>query len=159
MNEKKEEPIADPIFVPVYHFKVAFITNDSSAPIELAFRDVTGLNIELQTEEVRSGGENMMVYRLPKPIKYANLKLSRALSGAEELDEITHWAEQAIYHMKIELKTVQVSLLNEKHEAVRVWSFIGAYPVKLNVSDMNASKNEISIETLELAYKYARRDK
>ena len=187
MKEKEEN--TDLRFVPSYHFQVTFFGDDQKKaeeiskeqaekekakneavksdkykyempkPVELAFRDVSGLSIELQTEEVRSGGENLMSYKLPKPIKYGTLKLSRALKGQENMDRITDWAEKAIYYMDIKLKTVQVSLLNEKHVPVRTWSFVDAYPVKLNISEMNATKSEISIETLELVYKYSRRDK
>ena len=146
-----------PNFVVVYHFKVSFI--DANGTVDAAFRDVSGFNAELKTEEFTSGGENGVCYKLPKGVKYGTLKLSRALSGSKEMDEITKWAEAAINDFVISPKTVAVSLLNEEHKPVRTWRFADAYPVKLALGDMDASKNELAIETLELAYKYVKREK
>lgn len=167
-TDNKTDPTAVKEFVPSYHFMVTFNnTRKAGEQVEdsefldnatVAFRDVSGLNIELQTDEIRSGGENMMVYRLPKPCKYGTLKMSRAIPGQKDMDNVTKWAEDAIYNLNIRLRDVQVSLLNSKHESVRAWTFADAYPVKLSVSEMNATKNELAIETLELVYKYSRTD-
>jgi phage tail-like protein len=49
---------------------------------------------------------------------------------------------------------VNVHLLNDKHETLKLWEFIDAWPKKWSVSDLNAQENGIVIETLDLAYKY-----
>ncbi len=167
-TDNTTDPTAVKEFIPSYHFMVTFNNTRKAEEYEkdrqlldkatVAFRDVSGLNIELQTEEIRSGGENMMVYRLPKPCKYGTLKMSRALPGKKDMDELTKWAKEAIYDLNIRLRDVQVSLLNSEHESVRAWTFADTYPVKLSVSEMNATKNELAIETLELVYKYSRID-
>lgn len=175
-TDNATNPIVERDFVPSYHFKVTFIDkklnvspgpkvdknkqdvdNESLTAIDVCFRDVSGLNIELQTEEIRSGGEHMMVYRLPKPCKYGTLKMSRALPGQKDTGDLAKWAEDAIYKLEIKLKTVQVSLLNNERKPIRTWSFVDAYPVKLSVSEMNATKNELAIESLELVYKYSKK--
>lgn len=146
-----------PEFVVGYHFSVSFI--DGGKTVDAAFRDVSGFSAELTTEEFTSGGENGVCYKLPKGVKYGNLKLSRALSGSKEMDDITTWAEAAINDFVISPRTVVVSLLNEEHKPVRTWRFSDAYPVKLALGEMDAFKNELAIETLELAYKYVKREK
>lgn len=141
--------------MPAYHFMVSFL--DESGQEDIPFRDVSGFDSELQVEEVASGGENGVSYKLPKSVRYGNLKLSRALRS-DNVDNITQWAEKAIRDFDISFKTVLVSVLNEKHQAVRTWRFTDAYPVKLNVNELSATKNELVIETLELAFKFVTRD-
>ena len=141
--------------MPVYHFQVSFL--DEGGQEDIPFRDVSGFDSELQVDEVASGGENGISYKLPKSVRYGNLKLSRALRS-DNVDSITQWAEKAIQDFDITFKTVLVSVLNEEHQPVRTWRFTDAYPVKLNVSELNATKNEVVIETLELAFKFVKRD-
>lgn len=151
-------------YISAFHFAVAFVGLDKymdeahsggDNPIDMSFSEVSGLNAELQTEEVSEGGNNKFSYRLPKPAKYGNLILKRALSTAPSA--IVKWANEAIYDFSFHPCTVVVTLLNEEHKPVKAWSFNNAYPVKLNVSNLDANKNELVIETMELAYNYSKR--
>ena len=155
-------------FIPAFHFEVAFLNlslgvigaalensitgNDN---IGMSFAEVSGVSAELQTEEVGEGGNNLFKYRLPKPAKYNNLVLKRALSTAPSL--ILTWANEAIRNFSFHPCTVVVTLLNERHLPVKVWAFDNAFPVKIEVSSFDANKNEIVIETMELAYNYSMR--
>lgn len=150
-------------YISAFHFAVAFVGLENSEnengdnSIDMSFSEVSGLNTELQTEEVSEGGNNKFSYRLPKPAKYNNLVLKRALSTAPSA--IVKWANEAIYEFSFHPCTVVVTLLNEEHIPVKAWSFNNAYPVKLNVSNLDANKNELVIETMELAYNYSKRVK
>ena len=55
--------------------------------------------------------------------------------------------------LRILCLTVLVSIKDYGNSSVKTWSFENAYPVKLIVSELSASKNEAVIETLELAYR------
>ncbi|MBO7606687.1 MAG: phage tail protein [Paludibacteraceae bacterium] len=154
-------------YIPAFHFDVSFLVvvgegEDKSKKLlaseeykRMAFSEVSGLSAELQTEEVGEGGNNSFKYRLPKPAKYNNLVLKRALSAAPS--ELVTWANEAVYNFNFSPCTVVVSLLNEQHEPVKTWAFVNAYPVKIDVSQFGANKNELVIETLELAYNYSKR--
>lgn len=151
-------------YISAFHFAVSFVglekymseaLSGGDNPIDMSFSEVSGLNAELQTEEVAEGGNNKFSYRLPKPAKYNNLVLKRALSTTPSA--IVNWANEAIYDFSFHPCTVVVALLNEEHKPVKAWSFNNAYPVKLNVSNLDANKNELVIETLELAYNYSKR--
>jgi len=143
----------DDQYIPGFHFKVSFI-NFEKVDIEARFSEVSGLQMEMETEEIRGGGENHYVYRLPKGAKNTNLTLKRALHA--DYSHIVKWAENAIHNFEFRLYDVEVSLLNPKGEPLKTWSFIGAYPVKIQISDLNANNNSLVIESLELAYKYSR---
>lgn len=144
-------------FVSAFHFIVSFLaidTKEENILISLNFSEVSGLGAELQTEDVVCAGENRYVYHLPKPAKTKNLVLKHAFD--KQPSAIVKWADDAIYKFKFRLYDVIVELVDENDETVKVWYFCEAYPIKLSYSDLNASKNEIVIETLELAYKYTK---
>ena len=120
----------------------------ASKPIP--FSEVGGLSMELQTEDIISGGDNGFTIRLPKPPKSKNLTLKRALAAAPP--DIIDWARDALENFNFKTRTVVVSIVDYDEHPVKTWNFKKAYPVKLAVTDLSASKNEIVIETLELAY-------
>jgi phage tail-like protein len=43
-------------------------------------------------------------------------------------------------------------LLNESHAPVITWKAEGAFPVKVQASDLKSDGNEVAIETIELAH-------
>lgn len=72
---------------------------------------------------------------------------------------IIQWAEQAIYYMKFSTCTITVSIMKDDKHPLASWKFENAYPIKLEIGDLDAKKGEIVIETLELAYQYSQRVK
>ena len=140
--------------IPAFHFEVSFLeegmARKDAKPV--AFSEVSGIGIELQTEDIMEGGGNNYVIRLPKPPKFRNLVLKRALSATPPPDLIP-WAKNAVEQFIIETRTVIVEVLDYHGTAVKTWNFEKAYPVKLVLTDLNASKNEAIIETIELAYR------
>lgn len=151
-------------FLPVFHFEVSFVNlkcpngaggwkEEMEASVDMAFAEVTGIGAELPVEEVVDGCENHFVYRLPKPPKYKNLILKRALTVAPS--SVTLWAMEGVKNFRFSPCSVLVSILDKEHKPVKTWSFKKAYPVKLEFSALNAGQGEIMIETLELAYHYS----
>ena len=137
-----------------FHFRVEFesISPDSD---DTRFQEVSGFNAELGIEELVEGGENRFSHRFPGRAKYSNLDLKRGLFVNSALID---WCKNAIENFEFETKTVNVTLLNEKHEPVAdTFSFINAYPVKWSISDFKSTDNSIVVETLELAYQYFRK--
>lgn len=153
--------------IPSFRFSVSFTgIKGTSMPVEIGFSEVSGLNAELQTEEVTDGCALLSTYKLPKPVKYPNLVLKRALTVATH--DLVNWVEEAIYKFKFSPCTVIVSLCaggnddkagSESAVILRSWSLYNVYPVKVQISEFSSTKNEVVIETLELAYKELRRGK
>ncbi len=125
-------------------------SNESEAA-PIAFSDVSGLSLEIQTEDLTEGGGNDYVIRLPKPPKARNLILKRALSATPP--EIVEWAKKAVEEFVFEPRTLVLSIIDYDDTPVKTWNFEGAFPVKISLSDLSASKSEIVIETLEIAYR------
>jgi len=132
-----------------FHFKVEFvgIGNDN----DIRFQAVSGLTIEYDTESFKEGGENRFEHKLPVRTKYADVSLKRGMLTDSKVIE---WCMKAFENREFQLATVNISLLNEKHEAIKRWEVIEAWPKKWSVSDLNAQENGIVVETLDLAYKY-----
>ena len=112
------------------------------------FSDVSGLQVETETEEYREGGVNDYIHKLPKVTKYLNLTLKR---GITDSDVLWKW-HQDIVNGKIERKNGRIVLLDSKGDEKWHWTFEGAYPVKWNGPDFKADNSTIAIETIELAH-------
>ncbi len=132
-----------------FHFKVEFVGLDGATDNDVRFQQVSGLTAEVGTEELKEGGENRFAHRLPQPASYQNLVLKRGLLTDTALID---WFRDAIENFVFDPVTVDVSLLNENSDPLMYWSFIGAYPLKWSVSDLDAGKNDVVVDTIELAY-------
>ncbi len=136
----------------VFHFKVEF--GPTSDDQDNRFQEVTGLSGELTTEEFREGGLNEYAHRLPTGAKYGNLVLKRGFIADSSLGT---WVQDAVEKFKFEPKDVLVTLLNEEHDPLASWNFLGAYPVKWSMADLKAQDNALAIESLELVYRQMRK--
>lgn len=130
-----------------FHFKVEFANLKS----EFEFQSVSGLNVELDIEEIAEGGENRFKHKLPVRTRYPKLVLKRGLLADSALIK---WVREAVEDFKISPTNITISLLNENHEPLMTWNVVHAYPVKWSVTDFNAEESKMVIETIELVYNY-----
>jgi len=138
-----------------FHFKVEVLDlppNDN----DVRFTEVSGLSVEMVTEELAEGGENRFLQKYPVRAKYPELVLKRGLLVDSEVIE---WIRRCIEDHQIEPKNVDVKLLDEEHQPLITWHVIGAYPTKWAVSDLNATNNAVVTETLQLCYQYFTTDR
>ncbi|MDU0457706.1 MAG: phage tail protein [Geobacteraceae bacterium] len=138
-----------------FHFKVE-VLGLSPVSHDVRFTEVSGLSVEMGTEEVPEGGENRFIQKYPTQAKYPELVLKRGLLLNSE---IVNWVRECIEDYRIQPKNVDIKLLNEQHQPLVTWHLVNAYPTKWSVSDLNASNNAVSIETLQLYYQYFTVDK
>ncbi len=135
-----------------FHFRVEFQGLPGNLPVQdAAFQEVTGLSRELETEQVKSGGENRFTFKLPTRGQYPNLVLKRGLftdSG------ILPWVNAAILDLDITPVNVLVTLLNEQHEPLQTYQCVNAWPQKWSIADFNAQESRIVVESMELVYQY-----
>ena len=125
----------------------------------ISFQEVSGIDMEMSTEEVEPGGENRFKHRLPGTVKYNNLVLKRGL--ASKGSTLYNWVMQTLesgFASKIITKNVTISLLDASGKVLMSWDFISAYPVKWEVSNFKSAENELAIETLELAYDFFKKN-
>lgn len=144
-----------------FHFKVEFLEVDGmDSDTEHRFQEVGGLSFEVETEELREGGENRFTHKLPKRVKYPNLILKRGLLQGTAIIE---WFKSAINtYFVAEINDfkptdMMITLMDEAGQPVAIWNVVQAYPLKWAVSEFKASDNAIAVETIELAYQYFER--
>jgi len=138
-----------------FHFMVEVLDIPTNGN-DVRFTDVSGLSVEMGTEEVVEGGENWFIQKFPTRTKYTELTLKRGLlvnSG------ITDWIKSCINDFDIHPKNMDIKLLNENQMPLITWHLINAYPTKWSVSDFNSTNNAVVVESLQLYYQYFTIDK
>lgn len=117
--------------------------------IAAGFSEVSGLQIEIETEEKREGGVNDYAHKISKGTKYPNLVLKR---GMTDSDELWNWFQKtASGH--ITRKNCRIILIDLEGNEKWYWGFKEAYPVKWIGPDFKANSNNVAIESLELVHK------
>src|SRR5215510_16024396 len=116
--------------------------------IQAGFAECSGLQVETELQEVREGGENAFLYRLPKGSKHVNLTLKRGITDSELL---WNWHKDVVSG-KVERKMVYVVLLDSGGQEKWRWSLRDAFPVKWMGPDLKADGSTVAIESLELAH-------
>lgn len=149
-----------------FFFKIIFQgqfkgANLSQEVVETSFQSVSGLNVELQTETLKEGGEMRFEHILPVRSKYSPLVLKR---GLVEDSKVVQWCMDAIVNFDIQPMDMLVQLLYfkrpndrtapDKSEPLMTWNIVNAWPKKWSISDFNAEQSSVAIESLELNYSY-----
>lgn len=112
------------------------------------FSEVSGIQAETEVEEIKEGGVNDHVHKLPKATKYPNVAFKR---GITDSDILWRWHQDVIAG-NFERRTVFVVLRDASGDEKWRWSFIEAYPVKWIGPDLKADSSAVAIESLELAH-------
>ncbi len=133
-----------------FHFKVEF-NGISAKEKDVEFQSVSGLSVDIETQEFAEGGENRFKHKLPTRTTFQNLVLKRGLVTDSELIK---WCRKAIESFEFVPVDLTVKLLDENHQPLITWNVVHAYPVKWETEEFHADESKISIETIELAYNY-----
>lgn len=133
-----------------FYFKVEFASVGSSSK-DIRFQEVSGLSVDLETEDFKEGGENRFVHKLPVRTKYSDLTLKRGLLTDSRVIE---WCRKAIEDFQFKPIDLNITLLNEKGEPIIMWAINHAYPIHWSVSDLNSTDSKVVVETLKLNYNY-----
>lgn len=133
-----------------FHFLVVFELFPQT-PQDFRFQEVSGLDVEIEMEPVKEGGQNRFTHQLPVRNRYTDITLKRGLfigSG------ITLWCKNAIEDFLFVPTNVLISLLTPEHIPLQSWYVVNAVPKKIQVSNFNAQENSVVVESLVLSYNY-----
>jgi phage tail-like protein len=134
--------------LPSFCFKVEM--NFTGGSGEAVFKSVGGIRYETELLDVREGGVNDTSYKLVGATKWSNLVLKQGFTKASSLIKWREeWLARTGTKNRADGKIIQ---LNTKLEAVATWSFTRGWPAKWELSELDASKSELAIETLEIAH-------
>jgi phage tail-like protein len=130
----------DPL--PAFCFKVKVVGGG-----EAFFRSVSGLRYETEVIPVQAGGTNDTTFQLPGATKWSNLVLKQGFTSSSALISWrTEWINGAMKRVNGTITQLDTAL-NPKAQ----WDFVRGWPCKWEISDFDATKSELAIESLELA--------
>jgi phage tail-like protein len=135
-----------------YHFMVSFLGVGglpiAPNPLDIRFQRVSGMEVSVPSQNMGQNGNESI--RLPQWPQYSDLTLERGyvMGSPLRLELIL-----SLEDLQFQQKDVLVMLLNESGIPIATWMFFGAYPVRWQVSDLDASQSSFLIETLVLSYK------
>ncbi|MEM6770800.1 MAG: phage tail protein, partial [Bacteroidota bacterium] len=139
---------------PVGFYYAVYILGKNNRPFpeaEASFQEVSGITAKLETEEIKEGGQNRFTHHVPGRAKYDNLVLRRGLMvRSSALGEWCLSIFKQNLNKQIEPKTIRVALLDANTDgdgAIMSWVFTNAYPIKWEVSSLDAQKSEIVVES------------
>lgn len=138
--------ISNPLYpLPSFCFRV----ETPDAPSGAFFRSVSGIRAEIEAVPLKVGGENYTTRTVRGAVKWSNLVLKR---GYTANPVFTAWIYQWISMASPKRVSLVVTQLDTQMRTARAWTFINAWPVKWEISELDATKSEISIETIELSH-------
>lgn len=117
--------------------------------IVAGFSDVSGLEVEIETEEYEEGGRTNYTHEFPGQTSHPNLELRRGLTDSHTF---INWV-QDVTEGRIERKTVYIFLLDTQGESKVGWECAEAYPVRYAGPELQADQGAVAMETVELTHK------
>ena len=112
------------------------------------FSECSGLEVEVEVEEYREGGQNDFVHRFAGRTKHPLLVLKHGMSP---IDGLWGW-HQDVSAGAIERRNGTIYLLNKEQLPLMQWNFRDAFPVKWTGPVLNAASSAVAFESVELAH-------
>jgi len=130
--------------VSAFHFSVEW------GGTRIGFTEVSGLSAELQSIDYREGSSNEFhVTKMPGMPQFSNITLKRGVYSSD--NEFFQWLN-SVKMNNIDRRDLTISLLNEMHEPMMVWSIKDAWPCKVEGPSLNSTGNEVAVESIELCH-------
>lgn len=112
------------------------------------FSECSGLEMSLDVEEFSEGGRNGTVLKFPTRVKWSNITLKKGVGAGTALWD---W-HYGFVEGKGKRRDGVIMLLNDLHVPNNIWYFRRGLPVKYTGPTMNASQNNVAVETIEIAH-------
>jgi len=132
-----------------YRFFIRILNGEKDTNMKA--QSVSGLSVTMKLAEIESLGGDKEV---PASVDFPNLIIKRAVldGGASAGNQTLN----LLSDLKVDRSDLGIHLLNPAGEYIRTWSVIGAYAIKWDMSEFDASSNDVIMETLEFKYEYLR---
>lgn len=112
------------------------------------FREMSGLDTAQDPVEYREGTDPLTQRKLFGLVKYSNISLKWGITDDAQLWE---WRKE-VMDGTITRKNVSVVLMDDVGEEKIRWNIFNAWPTKWTAPGLNATSNDVAVETLELAH-------
>jgi phage tail-like protein len=150
--------------VRAYNFRVTLLksadSDDDAASDTIGnggFQECTGLDVELDVQEVQEGGRNDGTVRCIGRARYQPLTLKRGMfsarPGERAFTELWGWLQQIASRDHVVRYDGTVDVLDAQgNDVVATWTFVRGLPSKVSGPQLNARTGEVAIEELQIAH-------
>ncbi len=112
------------------------------------FSECTGLQMETEVQDYSEGGLNTHVRKFPTRTKQSNLVLKRGI-----VDQVMWDWYWDLTRGVVKLRNGSIIVRDPSGSTVVMeWQFYCAFPSKWTGPELNATQNNVAIETLELVH-------
>jgi phage tail-like protein len=112
------------------------------------FRECSALDVSQAPIEYREGTDSTTVHKIPGLVTYGNITLKWGMTTDPD---IWAWRKTAI-DGKVERKNLSIVMMAEDGTEVRRWNVFEAWCTKLTMPALNATGNEVAIETMDIVH-------
>lgn len=142
----------DKILPPVgYNFELFFFNPKTYIPnlLDIRFQSVSGISTNIVTETMNQGGQTIFSQKIPTRVEYPNLVLKRGMAiGSFLVSDL----KKTFQEFKFSPVSILVILHSDVLVPIASWKFEKAYPVKWEMSDLNAEEDKLIIENIEFVH-------
>ena len=116
----------------------------------MSFQEISGLDVEAQPIEYRSGDSPVFsTINMPGIKKSGNVTMKKGVYKSD--NKFWDWFNE-IKMNTIKRKPVTISLLDEAGSPTMVWTLANAWPTKISGTDLKSDGNEVAIESMEISH-------
>jgi len=120
-----------------------------------AFQECSGLDVEMDVQELQEGGRNDGVIRRVGRAKYQNLVLKRGMfyAGGEVEGDLWRWLQSVVSGERpVRRYDGVIEVMSVGDTVVARWEFERGLPAKIVGPALNAKTGDIAIEELHIAH-------
>ena len=140
-----------------YNFTISLVDSASTAatiqltvglPPQGGFSECSGIELTMQPEEYREGGNNGTVLKFTSRASWTNLRLKR---GVVTSPDLWQWHSDFLDgHGK--RRDGVITLMDDLGNGIRSWRFTRGLPVKWTGPSLNAMQAQVAVEEIEIAH-------
>ena len=121
---------------------------DDGLAVRCGFKECSGLSAETEVILYRNGSEKTAFRKIPGLQTYSNIILKRGWTG-----DISLWNWRLdVINGQVKRSDGSIVMLDANRQEVTRFNFIRGWPVRWEGPSFDSTKNEIAIETLEIAH-------
>lgn len=151
--------MADPVLASAFNFEITLDRSDGGTPAlgDGGFQECSGLDVEMDVQELIEGGRNDGTLRLAGRGKYVPLVLKRGMlfppRGTVRSD-LWGWLQAILAGVRpiVRCNGVVNVLSADSAAIVATWTFDRGLPSKITGPQLNAKTGEIAIEELTIVH-------
>lgn len=115
-----------------------------------AFLECKLPNLQVETMDVKEGGQNEYTHKLPVRVNAGSVTLKHGITKNREL--LTWYLEVLEGKIKKATRNVSVVMYDVSQKPMTKWTFEQAYPIKWNGPQLNTSGQALAIEEIEIIH-------